>query len=783
MMRSSLVRLLVTLCVGVLIISGLVGALAWRARQVAIDSRAQVTALREGVTAQGVTAQGDAAAVQSPASSMQAVRQACSQAGELQRSLGPIIDLAGAAAPANQLIGRLPQIGEQAAAMLMLGQAAGEISAGLRMGCDALDPLVDGPTGIGDLSSFTAKLAPARDTIREATARLRSGQAKLAGIDVRGLDDATARFVVDVRDRLPAATARLALLAELPGLLGQDGPRSFLVLGQNTDEIRATGGFIGTAGVVTFDGGRVTRQEYGTSTRYNTPATVTVPLPELIRRHYPAENSWHLLGSNWWPDFPSAAQQARYFYGLTRPDDLAGVIALDQDLLVYLIGITGPIEVPAYGEVVTAENLRDRLDFHIHEQDETREEVRKGFVSALFPLLIDRLVALPADRVPDLTGAMLRGLTEQHLLIWSADNRAQQSIADLSWDGRMLAAAGDYLFPVSVNVSANKINRAIERELEYDVREDENGRLIGHAALVLRNRRTGPADGPRSDTYKDFLRVYVPAGSELLAASGLDSRPRVTTECGRTAFAGLVNVRPGGEERVELQYRLPSEMDWSNYTLTVQKQAGSGAFPLRVSGPATGSTRTELQAHRTFASGGGRLVDARLRPENGAAPTQMACDIHDDLPWEVRTPAELRIPRLDVRAPVTQLGVLPDGTLDAPTTGQHVGWYTHSQRPGQAGNLVMAGHLDWEKRPAVFARLQELRPGDRVGVVGDGGAWYEYEVEWTRRVNATSAPLDEVLGRSQQRWLTLITCGGVFNQNTRDYEERLVVRAKLVSAG
>jgi hypothetical protein len=64
-------------------------------------------------------------------------------------------------------------------------------------------------------------------------------------------------------------------------------------------------------------------------------------------------------------------------------------------------------------------------------------------------------------------------------------------------------------------------------------------------------------------------------------------------------------------------------------------------------------------------------------------------------------------------------------------------------------------------------------------VVGQDGARYRYEVEWSRSVDAWNAPLDQILGPTTQRWLTLITCGGTFNQTTREYSERLIVRARL----
>jgi LPXTG-site transpeptidase (sortase) family protein len=149
----------------------------------------------------------------------------------------------------------------------------------------------------------------------------------------------------------------------------------------------------------------------------------------------------------------------------------------------------------------------------------------------------------------------------------------------------------------------------------------------------------------------------------------------------------------------------------------------------------------------------------------------------------LRPPTQIAIPRLGISADTVDLGVEPDGTLEAPATGGVIGWYRQSGRPGQIGNMIVSGHVDWDKQPAVFWRLGELQAGDRVEVFAQGGARYRYEVEWSKSVDPASAPLGEILGPTSERWLTLITCGGPFDARTRSYRERAIVRAKLVTSG
>lgn len=769
-----------------------VGVMGWRTRQAALVSRERITELRQGITGEGlpsvvVDATASSGATGGATAGTEGVRQTCAQLGQLQRDLQPVIELTGVVAPAGGLIGQLPQVGDQASATLALARATGDISGGLTTACDAVEPVLQAqassPDAFSSIGALVEGLGASREQIRAATARLQAAQGQLATIDERVLDEGTRQFLVQVRDRLPTATTRLALLAEVPTLLGYDGPRHFLILGQNNDEIRATGGFIGTSGVMTFDQGRVVRQEFGASSRFNVPPDRVVLPPEPIQRDL-GGTYWHLRSSNWWPDFPSSALQARYFYNLVRQDEIAGVVALDQDLLELLLGVTGPIDVPQYGEVVSAENVRDRLEYHVHSQGGGGvEEVRKGFVGALFGQIVEQLTALPKDRLPELTSALTRGLEEQHLLLWTEDARAQQAIGDRGWDGRMLPASGDYLFPVSVNVGANKVNREVEQELAYDVGQEPDGRLIGRATLRLRNRRatSDPGPYPTAD-YRDYLRVYVPPGSELVSTAGFTTEPRTIAECGRTAFTGIVVVPPGKERRVELTYRLPSTLDAANYSLLVQKQPGVPAFPMsiRASLGAGSEVKGTLNGHGLFRVGDAALSPAGRGSASPAGASNPACDVYTGAPRVLAAPANVRIPKLDVQSGVVGLGVLPGGQLDAPTTGDVIGWYGHTARPGQVGNMLASGHVDWEKRPAVFWRLAELKGGDRIEVTAEDGGRHEYAVQWVTAVDAANAPLDEIVGPTTERWLTLITCGGTFNRVTRDYSDRVIVRAKLV---
>jgi LPXTG-site transpeptidase (sortase) family protein len=141
----------------------------------------------------------------------------------------------------------------------------------------------------------------------------------------------------------------------------------------------------------------------------------------------------------------------------------------------------------------------------------------------------------------------------------------------------------------------------------------------------------------------------------------------------------------------------------------------------------------------------------------------------------------LTLPSIGVNADVVVVGVDPDGTMQTPRGPRDVGWYSFSARPGQAGNIVMTGHVDYiNYGRAVFGRLDELREGDEAVVTLGDGASFQYRVSTVRSYDEATAPVSEIVGPTPVETLTLITCTGVFDRPLRTYDRRLVVQAQRV---
>jgi sortase (surface protein transpeptidase) len=140
-------------------------------------------------------------------------------------------------------------------------------------------------------------------------------------------------------------------------------------------------------------------------------------------------------------------------------------------------------------------------------------------------------------------------------------------------------------------------------------------------------------------------------------------------------------------------------------------------------------------------------------------------------------PLRLVIPAIGVRAPIVPVGIGPAGAMEVPGDVATVGWYRYGPSPGRDGSALLVGHVDSRVQGAgVFFRLAEVEPGDVVRARLSGGRWQSFEV-----VSRSLVPKDQlpraIFARDGDPLLTLITCGGGFDQAAGAYTHNVLVAA------
>ncbi|MEY9928258.1 sortase (surface protein transpeptidase) [Catenulispora sp. GP43] len=147
-------------------------------------------------------------------------------------------------------------------------------------------------------------------------------------------------------------------------------------------------------------------------------------------------------------------------------------------------------------------------------------------------------------------------------------------------------------------------------------------------------------------------------------------------------------------------------------------------------------------------------------------------------------PTRVRIPAINVNAPLVSLALDSTGTLAAPPEQNRnlAGWYGDGASPGTIGTAVIAGHVDNSQGPAVFFNLGTLKKGAEVDVDRADGVTAVFTVDAVEAYDARAFPNDKVYGDSTRAELRVITCGAGFDKKHYEYRGNVVVFAHLTAS-
>jgi hypothetical protein len=719
-----------------------------------------------------------------------AVVSACAEATTASTALQDVHTQLELVMPLVNALEGAPGVGAQARTQTETLEAGTQVAAAGASLCNGLAPLaslLSGDSGAADSESagdILRTLVGARPKLVGATERLRQLEDSLAAVQVDDLEDSNRIALLALRQRLPQAITTLEDGTVLLDLLGARGTRRYLLVSQNPDELRATGGFIGSAGVVEISGGNIRLVEYGSSRRYDTPLDRRA-VPPAEFQDYLGSNSWNLAAANWWVSFPDVARQLAYFYSLSRPrQPVDGVIALDQFGLEQLLAVLGPVQVPEYGETVASSEVESKLDRYVHAGGASNESGRKQFTAALSEAVLQAVLDAPRGKLPGLAKAVRASLDQQHLLVWVPDAEAARLLARKHWDDGLLTATSDSLLLVDTDVVGSKQSQAVTRDASYALNLTKPATPTASLTITYTNG-SGPDQRPDISfvpQYRTFVRAVVPSGAQLLSTAGFAGAVSADQECGRRVFGGEVAIPQGSSVQVSLQYQLPPSVSADGYDLVIQQQPGvpPGTLAVAIQTPDGPVTRVDLPnspgAHAHW-----RMSAAEM-PSLSAAPLPDevgSCEQGLVEARPVAPPESIEIPGARISGRIVELGVSEDGQMEAPPTPDVVGWYRMSARPGEPGNSVMAGHLDWGQSTGAFWGLHQLQQGDRIQVRGTDGNVHTYAVEWNHVFPLHTAPVDQLVGPTEDSVLTLITSDGVLDTHSREYPDRRVVRARL----
>lgn len=322
-----------------------------------------------------------------------------------------------------------------------------------------------------------------------------------------------------------------ALAADLPNLIGLDAPRKYLILFQNSNEIRATGGFIGSYAVLEIDKGKITSLTIDDI--YNPDGQIDVRdiivnAPEAVIT-YLDEDRMHIRNANWDPDFTDTATDIQNLFFKIDGSSFNGVIAVDLFFAKNILNVTGPIFLTAYNEEITADNLYERTQFHSEFNYQEGVSQKKSFLTVLGSKLLEKLFALPQEKMTLLATELNNSLREKHMLMYLNNSSFGSVLDKQNWDGRLANVDSDYLYVVNSNVGGTKSNYYVENSMNYKVTSQTRDGIL-RAELTLNYKHNGEDYAWPGGPYTNYLRVITQTGTKLTGAKLIKNGKEVEKE-------------------------------------------------------------------------------------------------------------------------------------------------------------------------------------------------------------------------------------------------------------
>jgi hypothetical protein len=406
----------------------------------------------------------------------------------------------------------------------------------------------------------------------------------------------------------------------MPDLLGADGRQEYLLINQNPDELRPTGGFIGSAGPVVFEAGRLIEQDVTPTGESGPYSRLLYPPPPLPLQRYMALPVWIFRDANWSPDFRTSALDILNLYALERGQTFDNVMAIDPRAVQLLLQATGPVSVEGSEKLVTAANvqlyMRDQYNLGLAQEDIGK----KDFISNLMQAIVSKLETDFTDiDLLVLLRVLCQALNERHIMFYVADPEIAGLLAKKGWDGAIQPGNHDFLMVVGANVGYNKANPNVRQAVTYEIdlrNPDEPAatvivqhRNVGDTPIECRHwagrmPRFSSYEDSAVDCYWDYLRMLIPQGSPVSLwetptmpgawiMDGLeydfDGNNTLSSDgpAGTYVLSTFLVVAPGGEHTTTVHYHLPSDVltrtdqGW-HYQLRIQKQPGREAPPYQL---------------------------------------------------------------------------------------------------------------------------------------------------------------------------------------------------------
>ncbi len=383
------------------------------------------------------------------------------------------------------------------------------------------------------------------------------------------------------------------LLDQINWIAGYDAPREIIVLLQNNNELRATGGFIGSFAHLTLSRGVINNWKIYDVYDADGQLAGHVRPPEPIKNIL-NEPSWYLRDSNWDPDFATSSSSASWFLNkeLNLVPDV--IISLNLSYIEKIIQPLTPLTLQGVEEPLTAKNLHNIFQSQIEDNFYPSSNLKKTLITDLATKLINNYQNPDINLINSFTAQTLSSLNSREIQIFSTNNELQNKLDQYNWSGHLLAphpnqSSATIAF-VDSNLGVNKANQFITRNLSLEIQDGPDSQTINLTAQYINSSQS---QTKQEGDYKNYLRVYLPPDATLQTISVSDQNqntravdPDIISHDKFLELGVYFPVTINSQSQIQIIFTT-QKLTPSNSSLTLRKQSGTqdDNFSLKINSP------------------------------------------------------------------------------------------------------------------------------------------------------------------------------------------------------
>lgn len=400
----------------------------------------------------------------------------------------------------------------------------------------------------------------------------------------------------EIRGKINLGKEAIGLLPEFFGLDGKR--REYMVLFQNESELRPTGGFIGSYGLVSFQGGKLI--DFKVKDVYEADGQLKGHVePPWEIKTYLNEANWYMRDANWKADFMQSSADIQWFLEKEVNQKVDGVIGVDLAVAKSILGVIGEVYVPDFNEKISQENLYEQAEFYAETKFFPGSVQKASFLGGLGKQMFEEIKNLKTDKMLLLVDSILDLLESNEIQIAANNSDLAKKINNLGWDGKIYNGKctqenclADYWYVVEANLGVNKANYFVSRGVE-EVTEISDTNL--NRTIKINYENTAKNSNWPGGDYKNYVRIYLPKNvelSQISVADGYDTSIKkiyssneinIKEVDGKKEIGFLVTVPVLKKRILEIKYssllNLGNSKEFT-YMKYIQRQPGIGDVPL-----------------------------------------------------------------------------------------------------------------------------------------------------------------------------------------------------------